>query len=336
MKVLLVHHGLACYSTIFSLLAFFLFIYQIRYLSQSNYKRSASENELDRNSRSISTDKNSIEKIRESPIIFVSGYRRSGTTLMRSILDVHDSIFCGPELKALSFYIGYLTNLEVEAYRYNYYKTFFFNMSTVYDASVLFMHHILKNNLRESDILCAKDPTFIYNIDKLNKVFPKAKVLIMVRDGRGSVYSLIQRSKMSKMTAKNFYDYLVEWNSIYFRVYNQCNLLGKDLCKIVRYEDLIDNTEEVMKDVSSFLNIKFTKKFLNHQKFIGDNKKVVIEKNGLSSYQVIKPVYKSSLKTWVGKVDYNKVMVNKTIYMLHKFGYKIDFNNPNDGIYQGN
>lgn len=332
MKILFLHHGVACYSTLFSLLSIFLFIYQIRYLRQPS-QRYVAENEGDK--QRIASG-NSIEEIRQLPMIFVSGYRRSGTTLLRSMLDVHDAIFCGPELKALSFYVGYLTNLEVEAYRYNYYKTFFFNMSTVYDASVLFMHHILKNNLKKADILCAKDPTFIYNIDKLNKVFPKAKILIMVRDGRASVLSLIKRSKMSKMNTKHFHDYLTEWNSVYFRVYSQCNLIGKDICKIVRYEDLIENTEEVMRDISKFLNITYTKKFLNHQKYIGGNKKVIVEKNGLSSFQVIKPVYKHSLKSWIGKIDYDKLVVNKTIYMLHKFGYKIDFDNEEDGKYLEN
>ncbi len=39
-----------------------------------------------------------IEAIREAPLIFVGGSPRSGTTLMRAMLDVHDDIECGPEV----------------------------------------------------------------------------------------------------------------------------------------------------------------------------------------------------------------------------------------------
>jgi hypothetical protein len=36
--------------------------------------------------------------IRSAPIIFIGGSQRSGTTLMRALLDVHDSVSCGAEV----------------------------------------------------------------------------------------------------------------------------------------------------------------------------------------------------------------------------------------------
>jgi hypothetical protein len=39
-----------------------------------------------------------VEAIEKTPMIFVGGSPRSGTTLMRALLDVHDSINCGPEV----------------------------------------------------------------------------------------------------------------------------------------------------------------------------------------------------------------------------------------------
>jgi hypothetical protein len=36
-----------------------------------------------------------INKIENFPMVFIGGYARSGTTLMRAILDVHPSVICG-------------------------------------------------------------------------------------------------------------------------------------------------------------------------------------------------------------------------------------------------
>jgi hypothetical protein len=39
-----------------------------------------------------------VAKAKESQMIFIGGYARSGTTLMRAILDVHDSVCCGKNI----------------------------------------------------------------------------------------------------------------------------------------------------------------------------------------------------------------------------------------------
>ena len=50
------------------------------------------------------------EKNSNQPFIFVGGYGRSGTTLMRAILDVHPSIKCGPETKVLPTFVNFVVN----------------------------------------------------------------------------------------------------------------------------------------------------------------------------------------------------------------------------------
>jgi hypothetical protein len=40
-----------------------------------------------------------LSLIEQAPLIFVGGSQRSGTTLMRALLDVHKSVSCGTEVK---------------------------------------------------------------------------------------------------------------------------------------------------------------------------------------------------------------------------------------------
>ncbi len=42
-----------------------------------------------------------MENLEKKKLIFVGGFERSGTGLMRSILDSHPKIKCGPELKII-------------------------------------------------------------------------------------------------------------------------------------------------------------------------------------------------------------------------------------------
>ena len=42
-----------------------------------------------------------LTRLKQSPLIFIGGYARSGTTLIRAILDVHPDVSCGPETKVL-------------------------------------------------------------------------------------------------------------------------------------------------------------------------------------------------------------------------------------------
>jgi hypothetical protein len=64
-----------------------------------------------------------IEAIRLAPLIFIGGSPRSGTTLMRALLDVHDSISCGTEVRSLwctnnllFFLVAYISMLGREIF----------------------------------------------------------------------------------------------------------------------------------------------------------------------------------------------------------------------------
>jgi hypothetical protein len=151
----------------------------------------------------------------------------------------------------------------------------------------------------------------------------------MVRDGRASVYSLLLKNTQKAINSSLFMKHLTEWNLMYKKAWAECLDLTDKRCLMIKYENLITNPETVLRNLCNFLHIEFTQSFLQHYKYIGS--KIFLENNGWSSDQVKKPIYKDSLMPWIGKVSYNKSLVNATIEMLHVLDYNIDFGNHADG-----
>ena len=61
------------------------------------------ENDLKQNRKfvSVSMNRTSFEYSRESALIFVGGVPRSGTTLMRALLDTNADVRCGEETRVI-------------------------------------------------------------------------------------------------------------------------------------------------------------------------------------------------------------------------------------------
>jgi protein-tyrosine sulfotransferase len=245
------------------------------------------------------------------------------------MLETHKSIFCGPELKQLYVFLNYLDELKRLTHKNNWHKHFYLNLEATYDASTHFIFHVLKNNLKESEILCAKDPKLTSHIQMLHKLFPRSKIIIMVRDPRASVYSYLKHLVGKNISKALFYEHLVKWNNLYENAFKHCLMIGSLQCKFIKYEDLVEQTETTMRSVAQFLEIEFTDGFLNHTKYVGN--KIILEKYGWSSGQVNRSIYRDSLKPWVARVNYDKLLVSKNIRMLSRFQYKIDFENDKDG-----
>ncbi len=150
-------------------------------------------------------------------------------------------------------------------------------------------------------------------------MFPNAKFIYMVRDGRSVVHSLIKKIN-EPFTSNTVRKYLLTWNSFNIIVNKQCKKLGPKLCKLVKYEDLVLNTREKMREVSSFLNLTWTDEFLNHQKYVGN--KIAISNSEWSTNQIKEKIYTDSLRNWVGNIhfkSYENIAYRYPIFQ--EFGY---------------
>ena len=167
--------------------------------------------------------------IKDSPLIFIGGYARSGTTLMRAILDVHPNVSCGPETKILPTITKFIKDYT-KLKRYEL-KEAGIEVSTIDSALSMFVYHVMENHIRKSERLCAKDPDILYYMEYLHQLFPKAKFVYMVRDARAVAYSMVNKVEKVKTFAKMI-AYIKTWNSLNTDFFFQCDNVGEKACMV--------------------------------------------------------------------------------------------------------
>ena len=260
-----------------------------------------------------------MKKISQARLIFVGGYPRSGTTLMRAMLDVHPDVSCGPETIILPPLLSFIKK-HVESPRFiQNFGHAGFNMSALNTATALFVYNIMEKHIKSVERLCAKDPDILYYMEYLHGLFPNAKFVYMVRDGRAAAYSSVVQIKEDK-SFRNLMKYLRTWNMANNNFYKQCSKLGKEVCKMVKYEELVGKSKETMEGIVDFLGLTWTDDFLKYNEFVGE--KVAVSKVEWSSDQIKKPIHTDSVNNWVGNVgDYNENTVRKEVFYLKVFGY---------------
>lgn len=151
---------------------------------------------------------------RQLPIIFIGGMPRSGTTLLRVLLDSHPMIRCGEETRLIPRLLSYRqtwTKVRFESERLKQAGI----TSEVLDSAVsAFILEIIVKHGRPAPRLCNKDPFTIRSAVYLSGLFPKSKFIFMIRDGRAVVHSIMTRKvTISGFDLNDFTQCLTKWNS---------------------------------------------------------------------------------------------------------------------------
>lgn len=123
---------------------------------------------------------------------------RSGTTLLRVMLDAHPDIRCGEETRVVPRILGLRqqwlkTGLEAERL-----KEAGIDEDVLDSALSAFILEIIVKHGVPAPRLCNKDPFTLRSAVYLRKLFPKAKFILMIRDGRAVVNSIISRKVINR------------------------------------------------------------------------------------------------------------------------------------------
>ena len=241
-------------------------------------------------------------------VVFIVGHPGSGTTLLRTILDVSPKIYCGYETRfipnMLSMKYRFLENLDSKEEK-----------QYVDNALRYLLVKVMERGKPKRDILCAKDPATINHITYLAKIFPNIKIVHIVRDGRGSALSIMKRNK-KPMDQEIFIDLIKRWNKCTMKAFYDCDNIGDDKCIHVKYEDLVTNPRSTIKQLVDFLNIEFIEEFLHHEKSKN------VDFSGRYQDKTQRKINDEMLNSWDGVIEYNKSRLTN-FKMFEKFGYEI-------------
>lgn len=270
---------------------------------------------------------------RDMPVVFIGGMPRSGTTLLRVMLDSHPDVRCGGETRV----IPRLLNLR------NSWLKAPFESQRLLEAGITadvldravgeFMLEIIARHGRPAKRLCNKDPFTLKSAVYIKSLFPNAQFLYLVRDGRAVAHSIVSRKvTISGFDITDYRQCLKKWNAATSSMYEQCKSLGPKVCHPVYYEQLVLHPEHTLRGILDFLRLPWNSTVLHHEKFVNQPDGIELSKLERSTDQVVKPVNTEMLTKWVGAMPADVVRDMADIApMLSVLGYDPQANPPNYG-----
>lgn len=151
----------------------------------------------------------------------------------------------------------------------------------------------------------------------LHKIFPNAKFVYIIRDGRDSAYSFFSRSKGAEIE----YD-LKLWNRFNHHAYLGCQMIGHKLCYKIRYEQLVTNPELYLRDLIRFLKLDWTNDILHHDEYLKQGKLKISNDKMFKGFQQTK-MNNNSIGRWRGKIlkFENQTYLDELAPMLKTLNY---------------
>lgn len=230
------------------------------------------------------------------PVIFIGGMPRSGTTLMRAILDSHPMVRCGEETRIIPRILNMRVSWKKSLIEWNRYErqdviyrmirsiVLFFRLlaggmtEQILDSGVrAFVYEILNQHSQSADVLCDKDPFVLKYAAYISTIFPNSKFLLLLRDARAVIHSVMTRKvTITGFSLTDHRQNFKLWNKGIELMYEQCERVGSLRCQMVYYEQLVLQPRKTIETILNFLNLTWTDNVLHHEELVG--KKISLSK----------------------------------------------------------
>ncbi len=202
---------------------------------------------------------------------FIVGLPRSGTTLLSVMLGNHPEVYLSGNSVGMALARAYRRFLyRMQERKGSLEEIFQLVLEDSYQKRLLplFGHEpwlseqeVLSSFLERSVLAFAerqgkrlwgdKTPELNFHLAEIDQLMPSAKFIHLVRDPRSNALSLHRRQHYDLVLAAQY------WRELNTLAQAQQHLYGRDRFLPVRYEDLLLNSESVMRRVCAFLHLDF-------------------------------------------------------------------------------
>jgi hypothetical protein len=217
----------------------------------------------------------SSEVTLDSPPIFLVGVYRSGTTLLRYIIDSHSHICCPPETD----FISPLSQLVQEHMYRRGFREMGFDEEYVLNKLREFVNHFFGNYARSHDKSrwADKSPSYIDSLDWIRQLFPESQFIMIYRNGLDQAHSYTRGGTFMRTPLKG---YCADGEDLRVGAIRYwCDQVEKmfqfeerypDQCFQMTYEKLCEKPEAVLKSMFEFINEPWEQNVLSYYEYPHD------------------------------------------------------------------
>lgn len=217
----------------------------------------------------------------EPRMLLVGGFPSGGTDLLKTILNSHPAVYLNSELPQLRLLLrqgysetsSFRTTEDIGVFRERLLGIDPWGNVENPDADFgpllairgeltlsTVLYHLLSAKTRE--VWGSKTPQYTEQLPELRSLFPSARFLIIVRDVRDVCLSWRRKWGKDVLWGAD------KWTRRMRLAADHAQSYGDSVVKLVRYEELLVETEAVCRDVADFLSIPFSENMLSHEDHI--------------------------------------------------------------------
>jgi hypothetical protein len=281
---------------------------------------------------------------RSNSPFFIVGSGRSGSTLLRMILSEHSKTAIPPETWYLLPLVDSLpissvlcqdqVDLAIEIMTKHYRwpdlhidsNEFTQEVMRLKDPTLRKIIDIVYNKKMAEEgksIWGDKTPPYVKIIPELNELYPCARFLYLVRDGR----DVTQSFQSKRWHSHRLHDNTKEWKlaAMYFKKYK--DYAFKDRIMVVRYEDMVQDINKTAIQICNFLGIEFEPRMLAWEESVTMK---VPEREAYAHTKLLRKPKDTDIYRWKRELSAREILIIESFIgkELRESGYDLHYSNP--------